>query len=107
MVLLDGKPLDKGQLTFVPEGGRPSNAQIQPDGSFELRCFEEDDGAILGTHRVAVSSRTVYTEDNVKWHAPARYANYRTSGLTVEVTKAVDDLVIKLTSEDPSQGGDN
>ena len=96
VVLLDGKPLDRGQILFVPEGGRPSNSKIQQDGSFELSCFEDEDGALLGKHRVAVSAKTVITEDNVKWHAPSQYANYMTSGLTVEVTESVDDLVIEL-----------
>lgn len=106
VVLLDGEPLTQGQLVFVPAGGRPSNAKIRDDGTFELRCYGENDGALLGTHRVAVSAKTVVSEDNVKWHAPRRYANYVTSGLTVEVTESVDDLVIELTSdEEKARGG--
>ena len=96
-VLIDGKPLHKGNITFVPEGGRPSAAKIESDGRFELRCFDDDDGALLGTHRVAVSAKDIISETNIKWHAPAEYSDYQTSGLTVEVTEAVDDLVIELT----------
>lgn len=96
-VLIDGEPLPKGNITFVPSGGRPSVARIQPDGSFELRCFDEDDGAIIGTHQVAISAKDIISEDNIKWYAPAKYSDYRDSGLTVEVTEATDDLVIELT----------
>lgn len=98
-VLVDGKPLSKGNITFVPEGGRPSVARIQPDGSFELSCFDDDDGAIIGTHQVAISAKDIISEDNIKWHAPPKYSDYRNSGLTVEVTEPTDDLVIELTWE--------
>lgn len=98
-VLLDGEPLTKGSVIFVPEGGRPSNGKIGPDGRFVLRCFDDDDGALLGVHRVAVAAKEILSESNIKWYAPSRYADYRTSGLSVEITESVDDLVLSLTSK--------
>lgn len=103
VVLIDGKPVEKGNLVFVPEGGRPSSARIGPDGRFVLRCFEKDDGALLGTHRVAVSAKDIISENNIKWYAPPKYSDYRTSGITVEITEAVEDLVIELTWAGESQ----
>lgn len=104
-VLLDGKPLQQGNLIFVPENGRASNAKIGPDGRFKLRCYDEDDGALLGTHRVAVSAKKIISENNIQWYAPARYSDYRTSGITIEITESVDDLEIPLTTkpEEPAE----
>lgn len=98
-VLVDGEPLNRGNLKFVPKGGRPSIAIIQDDGSFTLRCFDEDDGAIVGTHQVSISAKQFVTVNNIKWFAPAKYANHKTSGLTVEITEPTDDLTIELTWE--------
>ena len=98
-VLVDGQPLTKGSITFVPVGGRPSRGTIGQDGRFELACFHDDDGALLGEHRVSVISRTI-NGSKVQRHAPSRYANHHTSGIKVEITEPVDDLVIELTSKD-------
>ena len=98
-VMVDGQPLTKGNVIFVPEGGRPSSGAIGEDGRFVLRCFDDDDGALLGVHRVAVSAKDIISENNVKWHAPMRYSDYQTSGLTVEITESVDDLVLELSTD--------
>ena len=103
-VTVDGKPLTQGNVIFVPEGGRPSSGKVEPDGRFVLRCFEEDDGALLGRHRIAVTAKDIISENNIKWHAPARFAGFQSSGLEVEITESVDDLLIELFS-DPSRDG--
>ena len=57
-VTLDGKPLPSGWVYFDPaDGRRLAKGQIQPDGSFSLGTFEENDGAVLGRHRVMVVAR--------------------------------------------------
>ena len=99
-VLVDGEPLTRGSIMFVPEGGRPSSSRIASDGSFVLGCFHDNDGALLGVHKVAVIAKTIVSDSKVKWHAPRRYNNYMNSGLTVEVTEPIHDLVIELTTED-------
>ena len=55
-ITLDGEPLKKGRVTFVPQdgSGRPATGITQSDGSFVLGTYDDDDGAILGWHRVAV-----------------------------------------------------
>ena len=100
-VLVAGQPAPFGTVKFVPEGGRPSSGKIGPDGSFELRCYDSDDGALVGTHRVAVSVREV-RDEKVKWAAPKKYADFRTSGLVHEVTGPDDNVVIELSSDGPS-----
>ena len=56
-VTYKGKPLTEGEIVFEPDNsGREAHGSIQPDGSFELTTFKTGDGAVPGTHRVAVTS---------------------------------------------------
>ena len=95
-VLIDGKPVEGGSIQFIPEGDRPSSSDLDDEGRFTLRCFEEDDGAVTGTHKVLVAAREVVGQ-KVKWYAPQKYSDVSTSGLTVEITEPTDSLVIELT----------
>jgi hypothetical protein len=96
-VLIDGRPLGRGNIKFVPENGRPSAGKIGQDGSFTLTCYDGNDGALLGNHRVQVASNRIISDSKIEWFAPPTYADFRTSGITVEVTEPVDDLKIELT----------
>ncbi|WP_146561521.1 hypothetical protein [Posidoniimonas corsicana] len=102
-VLIDGKPLTVGNVRFVPEGARPSYGQVDDEGRFTLSCFESGDGAVTGLHQVQVSASEIIGGSKVHWHAPAKYADYRSSGLTAEITEPVDNLTIELTWGDPKQ----
>jgi hypothetical protein len=97
IVLIDGQPLTRGNIKFVPNDGRPSAGKIGPDGHFSLTCYDGNDGALLGTHRVQVSSSNIISDSKIEWFAPQQYADFRTSGIEVEVTEGVDDLKIELT----------
>lgn len=97
IVLIDGQPLTRGNIKFVPKDGRPSAGKIGPDGHFNLTCYDGNDGALLGTHRVQVSSSNIISDSKIEWFAPQQYADFRTSGIEVEVTEGVDDLKIELT----------
>ena len=96
-VLIDGVPLTKGNIKFVPANGRPSVGKIGEDGRFTLTCYEGDDGALLGKHRVQVASNRIIGDSKIEWYAPPSYADFRTSGLEVEITKPTDDLKIELS----------
>lgn len=104
-VLIDGEPLTRGNIMFVPEGGRPSSGTIGDDGRFVLRCFDSDDGALVGTHRVAISAKEIISENNVNWHAPPKYSDYTTSGLTYEINEPTDSLIIELTRDGEKSSG--
>src|SRR3954447_24357237 len=54
VVTIDGTPLAKAFVVFYPPIGRSSNARTDSDGRFQLRCFEDGDGALLGVHQVSV-----------------------------------------------------
>ena len=101
-VLIDGQPLTRGRILFVPEHGRPSAAAIDGQGRFQLTCFENHDGAVQGTHRLAVAPSGTDLEADTPWPVPARYSDFRTSGLSAEITSSTDSLVVQLTTDGES-----
>jgi hypothetical protein len=56
-VLLDGRPLARATVAFVPEedGRRPAAGVSDENGRFELTTFTEGDGALPGGYRVIVT----------------------------------------------------
>jgi hypothetical protein len=96
-VLIDGKPLTLGSVMFVPKGDRPSSGTIDKDGRFTLTCFDKEDGAVVGTHRIAISAVEQVGPGAQKWHAPKKYVDYSKSGLTAEVTGPTNDVLIELS----------
>jgi hypothetical protein len=98
VVLIDGEPLGRGYVKFVPANGRPSLGKIAPDGKFILTCFDGGDGAIPGTHRVQVTANRIISANKIEWYAPSKYADFRTSEIEVVVTEPVDDVTIDLDS---------
>lgn len=98
-VLIDGKPLTKGIVQLVPEGSRPAAGKLDSEGRFTLTSYDDDvgDGVVLGTHRVMVVAKEMLSESKAKWLAPPKYADLRSSGLSVEITEPTDDLTIELT----------
>jgi len=97
-VTIDGKPLTLGNVKFVPEGARASSGSIDSEGRFTLGCYEDDDGVVPGLHRIQVSSYEVVAE-KVNRHAPIKYANYATAGISFEVTAPTESLVIELYAD--------
>lgn len=96
-VLIDGQPLSRGSITFVQSGTRPAAGAIDSAGRFTLTCFAAGDGAIPGHYRVAVAGLEPVNERTNRWHAPKKYSDLSTSGIEVEITAPVDDLMIELT----------
>src|SRR5262249_52460349 len=96
-VLIDGKPLAYGSVRFVPSDARASLAQLDSTGRFTLNCFDREDGAVLGKHRVSVMAAEPLSRAKVLWHAPKKYAETNTSGLEQTITEENKSLVINLT----------
>jgi hypothetical protein len=97
IVTIDGQPVTRGNIKFVPQNGRPSAGAIGEDGRFTLTCYDGNDGALLGTHRVQIASNRIISDSKIEWFAPPKYADFRTSEINVEITEPVDDLNIDLT----------
>lgn len=57
IVTLDGKPLPGAVVMFTPALGRVSRGRTDPNGAYELRFAGDVKGAVLGEHRVTISTR--------------------------------------------------
>ncbi|CAN5496784.1 hypothetical protein BH11PLA2_BH11PLA2_03140 [soil metagenome] len=99
IVLIDGQPLTHGVVQVAPDGHRAAFAPIGTDGRFTLTTGPNStgDGVVLGTHRVAVIAHETLGPGSQKWHAPKKYNNIETSGLTITVDKSTNDQVLNLT----------
>lgn len=96
-VLIDGKPLTYGYVEFTIANSRPAMGNVDKDGHFFLTCFDPGDGAVIGKHRVAVVAREPINQETTKWHAPEKYADPASSGITQEITCPTDSVTINLT----------
>lgn len=116
-VMIDGQPLAAGVPGFIqviPEGSRPATGQIDPQtGRFTLTTFEEGDGCIPGTHKVAIILKAMVGTESVSL-IDEKYADPNTSGLTVTIDKPTDSLAVEISgplkkvsaapiSDDPSK----
>jgi hypothetical protein len=54
-VTYNGKPVPQGSIMFQPEQGPAATANIK-NGSYSLKTYRNDDGAVLGKHKVTVIS---------------------------------------------------
>jgi hypothetical protein len=107
VVRLDGQPLTSGTVRFIPPAGRAASGQIQPDGTYRLGTYGESDGALVGTHKVAIiayqgggDSRPAYEArgQSSKPLVPERYMAPGTSGLTFEVKRGKNQADFQLES---------
>jgi hypothetical protein len=91
-VTFKGKPLTQGEIVFEPADGfgREAHGKIQEDGTFELTTFKTGDGAVPGTHRVAVSGTS--KKDAV----PIKYKDTNSSKMEVEVLEGKGELIVDL-----------
>ena len=102
-VTYDGKPVSTGTVMFTPTGGGPpATGQIQPDGTYELKTYEEGDGAVLGEHKVTIialdmgSGLPEDTAAEPKALIPDKYGRDTTSGLTATVTDGENTIDFPL-----------
>lgn len=109
-VTVDGIPLRTGRIIFTPESGRSATGVISEDGSYQLGTYDENDGAIIGRHKVAVQARPKLQGESggaplIPRYGPSlipeAYGDQQTSGLEYEVTDGTNQIDIKLSSKGP------
>jgi hypothetical protein len=106
-IMLDGKSVTTGTVTFVPARGRAAKGEIRPDGKFVLSTYRESDGAIVGHHKAAVlvlrtdiRKATGPEQDQPIMAVPSRYAVAEESGLEYEVKAGqANDFTLELSSK--------
>jgi len=112
-VTLDGKPIDQASVAFIGNNGaRLASATTDKAGKFTIR-------AALGKNAVAVSKASpapvipateepqlMPTEQEyaklqqaAKSEIPAKYADPKTSGLSIDVTEGMQDVELALSSK--------
>jgi hypothetical protein len=98
VTLADGQPLTKGLVIFEgKEGDKPVSARgdIQPDGSYRLSTHRPGDGAPPGKYQVLISPR-IDVDAPEPLPFDSRYTDFKTSGLSFEVTAGSNDYPIRL-----------
>ena len=92
-----------GSVTFVPQdgSGRTATGSIQPDGSYRLGTYDDEDGALLGLHKVSVvcqEPRGLPPNDGGgRSLIPLKYTNPGTSELEFNVTDSRNEFNIELS----------
>jgi hypothetical protein len=104
VVTLDGKPVEGAQVVIVPPSevasGTGASAVTDASGRFSLRAYAEKDGAIPGEYKAQVSKTVQVKLDGAKgsmdggdpvrfeYGVPAKYTNFKSSGLSVTIPDA-------------------
>jgi hypothetical protein len=102
-VTYKGAPVENANVTFVNQEGpaAPANGRTGPDGKAKLKTYTEEDGAVLGQHKVLIEKSESVGGSNVdqdspeynpnappatiKYLLPKKFSDYANSGLTAEV----------------------
>ncbi len=101
-VTLGGNPLPDALVTFDPEGeGSPSTATTDASGRYELMYTADRKGAIVGKHKVTVStfrqqSNPDGTTTMIPEKVPAEYTSVSTTSLVKEVKAGSQSIPIDL-----------
>jgi hypothetical protein len=95
-VTIDGQPLAHGSVLFRPANGRSAGGALDSEGRYVLTCYEKGDGAMPGEYAVAISGSEQIGETAIRWHAPRKYADVKTSELKVTVDGPRDDVNFDL-----------
>ncbi len=103
-VTVDGTPLTAGKIQFSPIGnddnpnpGKPAVGRIQEDGSFVLGTFKDNDGAIVGIHRVAITQKRQKDDPPSNRIPPFDYL--KLFGQEFEVQRGKNEINIELTAD--------
>jgi hypothetical protein len=84
-VTLDGKPIAGATVVFLCQGApRPAVGITDSSGNFQLTTFEQNDGAVVGTHVVAVKKSASLSEEAVPTNE---------SDAELDSAKEIDDAV--------------
>lgn len=105
VVFPDGQPLTRGTIEFeavLQKKPITASSEIAPDGTFQLGTYQPKDGAIAGTHRVAViSDYSIGTGIERPDELPPlelhpRYRDFKTSGLQFEVKPSKNNILVEV-----------
>jgi hypothetical protein len=96
-ITLDGKPLEKADVVFQPDGSKPpASGRTDADGRYQLVYKRGVMGGAIGSNtvRITISSDVAANPPNI----PARYNSE--SGLVKEVKSGQNEFNFDLTSNE-------
>ena len=96
-VTLDGQPLAKARVSFNPEKGPSSGAVTDDAGNYVLRNKIGKPGAMIGNHRVEISTDLDGTNQPKNEKVPPQYN--RATTLKATVAKDPNTINFDLTSK--------
>ena|SRR3990170_2915625 len=105
-VRLDGQPLPRGTVQFVPDAakgteGPPGVGYIEENGDYEIITAGVK-GAVVGHHKIGVKAEEEYDQTAISMGPsliPRRYNNPETSDLAAEVKKREkNEIPLELSS---------
>jgi hypothetical protein len=100
IVDLDGEPIPglAGHTVEFDALDAASSATgpVQEDGSFRMTTTRAGDGAWLGKHRVLISRPGADTDAPPARVIPAKYEEFDTSDLTVEVKPESNHVILRV-----------
>ena len=98
-VLIDGQPLESGNIRVHAAANRAASGKIEADGRFTLSTYEFGDGVVVGQHPVTVTGSKLLNSQTMRWYAPKKYASGESSGLTLDISEPTDAAEINLSWE--------
>jgi len=109
VALEDGTPVTRGMVVCERvEGGPAVSAQgaIQPDGTFRLGTVKPGDGLPAGKYKVLINPMDLSDLPDDKKDIPfdAKYLNFKTSDLELEVKNGDVAYPIRLTKSGRRKG---
>ena len=104
-VTFSGRPVAGGEVQFLASDGHMAIGPIEADGSYRLTTFRPDDGATIGTHRVAIISPKGLLENYgaSAVSIPPKYEDPATSGLTRRIKPGTNRIDFYLTLGDDDE----
>jgi hypothetical protein len=116
VLFADGSPVKLGTIECLSEThGIQATGTINRDGTFRLRTYRDDDGAVEGLHKCVIVQ--FIQSDGVPNYKPStlgvinkRHASYATSGLSIRVEpdkSKNQDIVLQVEGVDGRAGSSN
>ena len=111
VVTMDGTALEGAAVAFHPTEGRASIGRTDASGRYELGYIKNESGAVIGSHKVTVSTK-IYDSEGMDSEGnptmvngnpetmPPRYSNVSKTVLTAEVKPGSNQVDFELTSQE-------
>ncbi len=108
VVSLDGIPIDRAAVTFHPVDARGSTGVTDEEGHYELTYTRDIKGAVLGEHKVTISTKVNRLDDHAESTTggkgreetmPPKYRDLKKTELTETVESGYNTINFDLKSE--------